>query len=87
MEKMTQAKWDALSAIDRDKIRDISELHPKLIGLESRTIICMRNGKIRKFRVGRTTGWRPVHLAMSRNAHGSSDVIDVAEIITGIHYA
>lgn len=74
---MTQAIWDTLSREERAKQVDTSELHPKLIGLEGRKVWVTPQRKFGRsiFRVGKTTGWRPVHLAMRGNARGSSDVI------------
>lgn len=84
LEGMTQAKWDRLSPAQRAEMRDNRNLHPALIGQEGKKIRCQRNGNTRTFRVGISTGWRPIHLAMRGNARGSSDVIGSDETITGI---
>lgn len=78
---MTQAKWDAMSAAERDAIRDTSGLHPKLRGLEGRKVRVSpsRVFGASTFRVGISTGWRPCHLAMRANARGSSDTISPSE--------
>ena len=86
METMTQAKWDSLSSAERAAMRDNSALHQKLIGLEGKTIRVTpkREFGLSKFRVGITTGWRPCHLAMRGNAHGSSDTINANEIFSRV---
>ena len=62
--------------------RDMSKLHPKLIGLEGKRVRVTPKRKygLSTFRVGRTTGWQPVHLAMRSNAIGSSDIINASEV-------
>lgn len=74
---MTQARWDSMTNAERDALRDTSELNPQLIGLEGRKVRVTPKQMFRQstFRVGCSTGWRPVHLAMRGNARGSSDII------------
>jgi len=74
---MTQAKWDAMTPREREAARDVSHLHPKLRGLEGRKVRVTpkRASGASTFTVGKTTGWRPAHLAMRGSARGSSDVI------------
>ena len=70
---MTQAKWDSMSRIERERIRDNSGLSPQLIGLEGWRVEVTESGrdKPRRFIVGKSTGWRPCHLEISRvDAHG-----------------
>lgn len=89
LEGMTQAKWDALTASQREKMRDNSELHPLLstyIGQKVK-VLPKREFGASTFRVGITTGWRPVLLAMRGNAHGSSDTINATEVFTSISRA
>lgn len=79
---MTQAKWDAMTPAQRDAARDTSGLHPKLIGLEGKRVVVgpwRGEGRRSKFIVGRTTGWRPAHLAMRKGARGSSDLVSPEE--------
>ncbi len=53
--------------------RDLSHLTPQLVGLEGWRVEVTENGTKRRFIVGRSTGWRPCHLEMSRrNAIGGS---------------
>lgn len=76
-EPMTQAKWDSLTPAQRDAARDTSGLCPQLIGLEGKRVRVYPKREYGRsvFRVGRSTGWRPCHLAMAPNARGSSDVL------------
>jgi hypothetical protein len=69
---MTQAKWDALTPQERDAQRDLSGLSPQLVGLEGwRVEVETTYGEKRRFIVGRSTGWRPCHIEVSRrSAHG-----------------
>jgi hypothetical protein len=85
LDSMTWERWTRLSERERATLADISGLHPQLIGLEGRKVririsddMTWLNGKpIRTFRVGKTTGWRPSHMAMRSVAQrGSSDLID-----------
>lgn len=83
---MTQEKWDAMSTAQRDAARDSSDLHPMLkahIGKRVR-VEPKRQFGISTFRVGVTTGWKPVLLAMRGNARGSSDIISAGETFTKI---
>ncbi len=65
---MTQATWDMLTSAERDALRDLSDLTPQLTGLEGwRVEVTDQPGdKPRRFIVGRSTGWRPCHLEISR---------------------
>jgi hypothetical protein len=74
---MTQAKWDSLTPAQRQQLRDNRNLCPQLIGLEGRKVRVTpkRAYGPSTFRVGCSTGWRPIHLAMRAGAHGSSDVL------------
>lgn len=72
LEGMTQAKWDALSSAQREAIRDNSGLSPQLIGLEGWCVQVVDDkiacGAPRRFIVGKSTGWRPCHLEISRHS-------------------
>ncbi len=49
--------------------RDLSELTPQLIGLEGyRVEVVTDYDEKRRFIVGRSTGWRPIHLEVSRRS-------------------
>ena len=89
LEGMTQAKWDAMTPAQRDKMRDTSELHPLLSTYIGQRIKVMpkREYGPSTFRVGISTGWRPVLLAMRGNARGSGDIIRADEVFTCISRA
>jgi hypothetical protein len=77
---MTQAKWDALSPAERDAIRDLSWLTPQLNGLEGWRVEVVtapntfsKGGTTKRFIVGRTRGWRPIHLEVfNRRSRGGA---------------
>lgn len=79
---MTQARWDSLTPAQRANMVDKSALHPALIGLEGMRVRVTpaRHDGLSVFRVGKSTGWRPIHLAMRKGANGASDTISPAEI-------
>ena len=83
---MTQAEWDTYTPGQRRAYHDTSDLHPTLlphIGHKVR-VTPKRLFGLSTFRVGITTGWKPVLLAMRGNARGSSDIIGATETFTSI---
>jgi len=72
LEGMTQAKWDSLSQSQRESIRSEDGLSPQLKGLEGmRVEVVTDYDETRRFIVGRSTGWIPCHIEISRrNAFG-----------------
>jgi hypothetical protein len=83
---MTQAKWDSLTKAERERLVDKSDLHPLLstyIGQKVRVRPARPYGAS-TFTVGKSSGWRPVLLAMRGNARGSSDLIRADEVFTSI---
>ena len=72
LEGMTQDRWDSLSHAERESIRDDGNLSPQLIGLEDwRVEVVTTYGETRRFWVGKSTGWRPIHLEIARrNCYG-----------------
>lgn len=78
LDGMTQGRWDSLSSAARDAIRDESGLCSQLKGLEGRRVRVtpgFYGERSATFTVGRSTGWRPCHLAVRRGARGSSRVL------------
>lgn len=74
LEGMTQEKWNALSNAQRDTMRDDSHLTPQLAGLEGyRVKVIDMAGEVRKFIVGKSTGWRPCHLEISTTRGACGD--------------
>ncbi len=78
---MTRARWDAMTQAERDTAVDRSDLNLQLLpylGQKVRVTPPRKFGRS-TFRVGRTTGWRPVLLAVRAGARGSSNTIGVDE--------
>lgn len=69
---MTQAVWESLTPRQRDEMRDMSGLTPHLTGLEGwRVEVKDLDGGMRRFIVGRSTGWRPCHMEIhNRRSRG-----------------
>jgi len=74
---MDQQTWDRMTPTERDRVRDNSGLTPQLIGLEGWRVAVVdchsdeEQPAERRFIVGKSTGWRPCHLEISRrNALG-----------------
>ena len=67
LDGMTAAKWDSLTQIERDRLRDNSYLTPQLKGSEGwRVEVTDSPGdKPHRFIVGRSTGWRPCHIELA----------------------
>jgi hypothetical protein len=71
--QMTQAMWDRMSESERAKVRSDSGLTKQLIGLEGWRVevVSVMTGEKRRFIVGRSTGWVPCHIELSRRtSHG-----------------
>lgn len=75
---MTQAKWDAMRESERNLIRDLSGLTSILIGFEGKRVEATTyDGKVSRFWVGRSTGWRPCHIEIkTRRSRGGQPVFD-----------
>jgi hypothetical protein len=60
---MTQEHWQSLSQAQREAIRDMSHLTEQLKQWEGwRVEVVTVDGETKRFNVGRSTGWRPIHL-------------------------
>lgn len=69
LSEMTQQKWDAMSQRERDLVRSDASLSPQLMGLEGwRVEVVTDYGERRRFIVGKSTGWIPCHLEISRRS-------------------
>lgn len=65
LDGMTQAKWNSLLPVERDKIRSDAGLSPQLKGLEGwRVEVVTTYDEKRRFIVGRSSGWVPCHIEM-----------------------
>ena len=68
-ENMTQAKWDAMTKVERDRLRSDAGLTKQLIGLEGwRVEVVDKYGEKRRFIVSRSTGWVPCHIEIKTKA-------------------
>ena len=72
LDGMTQEKWNSIPKYEREKIRDLSDLSPQLLGLEGwRVEVETHYGEIRRFIVSRSTGWKPIHIEVhNRSSSG-----------------
>jgi hypothetical protein len=60
---MTWDQWRKIPERDREKLRDLSDLSPQLVGLEGKRVeVTDIFGRSRRFWVGKSTGWKPCHL-------------------------
>ena len=85
LEGMTHEKWIALSAWERDKLQTDDRLTPQLVGLEGwRVEVVTTYGKTRRFIVGRSTGWTPIHLEIPRR--DSSGGIGADKEYASVHH-
>ena len=67
LDGMTYDVWRTLPEAERDRLRDLSDLTPELIGLEGWRVEAVTTyGETRRFYVGRSTGWKPIHLDIAR---------------------
>lgn len=77
LEGMTWERWQSMPLRDLDELRDLSDLSPQLRGLEGyRVEVVDQWGEVRRFWVGRSTGWKPIHLEIARinsNGGGGAD--------------
>lgn len=63
LDGMTQDKWDRLTEVERERLRDLSGLSPQLVNLRrARVEVVDDYGNKRRFWVGQSTGWRPCTL-------------------------
>lgn len=65
--EMTQDRWDSMTRDERAAARSDEHLTEQLKGLEGwRVEVVTDYGETRRFIVGRSTGWKPIHLEVSR---------------------
>ena len=63
---MTYERWRGFTPAERDSLRSTDDLTPQLTGLEGwRVEVVTTYGEKRRFIVGRSTGWRPIHLEIA----------------------
>jgi hypothetical protein len=74
---MTQDRWNSLPLPERERLRDNSDLRPELCGFEGwRVEVVDKDGKTRRFIVGKSTGWRPCHIEINRRSAFSGGPAD-----------
>lgn len=57
------ARWAVMIEHERTIVRDLSGLTPQLVGLEGKRVeVETTYNEVRRFWVGRSTGWKPCHL-------------------------
>lgn len=68
LDGMTQAKWDSLLPSQRLMMQSAANLTQQLIGLEGYRVEVesIMTGEKRRFIVGRSTGWIPCHIELSK---------------------
>lgn len=67
--------WVKISSTDKPK--DLSKLTKQLIGLEGQRVeVVDKHGEARKFWVGKSMGWQPVHLEMKTSRSNAGDPAD-----------
>jgi hypothetical protein len=65
LEGMTYDLWRSLNERQRKRVQDTTSLNPQLLKLEGcRVEVVTSYGETRRFRVGRSGGWRPIHLEL-----------------------
>jgi hypothetical protein len=64
---MTQALWNQMTVAQRDAMRSDAGLTKQLIGYEGKRVeVVDRDGTVRRFWVGRSSGWIPCHIELKR---------------------
>jgi hypothetical protein len=77
LDGMTYDRWRTLSEAERVRLRDLSGLHPQLVGLEGwRVEVVDADGDTHRFIVGRSTGWRPCSLEIKTRRSFGGDPAD-----------
>jgi hypothetical protein len=78
-----------MTAEDKDAYRDLAGLSAPLMGLEGWRVEVVDNyGQTRRFIVGRSTGWRPCHLEISRRgAYGGMAADQNYRSVRKLYYA
>ena len=67
LSSMTQTLWDQMTVAQRDAVRSDANLTKQLIGYEGKRIEAVtHDGTVRRFWVGRSSGWIPCHIELKR---------------------
>lgn len=77
LQNMNAVTWQKMPEHERAKIRDNSKLSPQLIGYERQRVeVVDRYGETRRFWVGKSTGWQPIHLEIKTTRSMGGDPAD-----------
>lgn len=74
----------ALETAKQSGRRLVCDLHPRLIGLEGRRIECTLYGEKVRFKVGKSTGFIPCHLALHNARSTGGEAISAGENLGSI---
>jgi len=65
LDGITVQTWAAMTPAQRESARDNSGLSQQLIGFEGcRVEVLDMHDNVRRFQVGKSTGWKPCHLEL-----------------------
>jgi hypothetical protein len=80
--------WKGLPERERAIVRDNSDLTPQLTGLEGwRVEVVTDYGEKRRFIVGKSTGWKPIHLEIAnRRSSGGCGAEKHYASVTKLYY-
>ncbi len=86
---MTWDRWEQLTPAEKHELRDLSLLSPQLAGLEGwRVEVKTTYGETRRFIVGRSTGWTPIHLEVkTRRSSGGEGAEKKYRSVTKLYFA
>lgn len=86
---MDYQTWQKMNEVERAKLRDLSGLTKQLSGLEGyRVEVETTYGEKRRFIVGRSTGWVPCHIEISRRgAYGGPAAEKEYKTVSTLYYA
>lgn len=75
--KMTYETWVKLSKQEQESLKDFSDLTSQLVGLEGKRVeVVDIHGETRRFWVGKSTGWKPIHLEVKTTRSLGGDAAD-----------
>jgi len=87
LDSMTWAIWSKMTPVQKELARDYSGLSPQLKGLEGyRVEVETTYGEKRRFIVGCSTGWKPIHLEIAkRNSTGGHGAEKEYKSVTSLY--
>lgn len=73
---MTQALWSRLPRHIRAESADNSQLCAELVGFEGCRVSATHYGERIHFKIGKSTGWRPIHIRLhNARSHGGEGIM------------